>query len=119
MTDLQARAGEALERQLDRYARVRLDPSHAEAKRARSTVMEAAWRRRIGAPASPPSREPSDTGQPSVVAAAMTVVPAAHTSPRTRSRGVRRDIVARRIGVSFVAAVVAGVTIGTSVFAAS
>ena len=119
MTDLQARAGEALERQLDRYARVRLDPSHAQVKRARSTVMEAAWRRRIGAPASPPSPAPRDTAESSVVGAAMTVLPTSHRRRRTRSRGVRRDIVARRIGVSFVAAVVAGVTIGTSVFAAS
>ena len=51
MTELEPRAGEELERQLDRFVRVRLDPSPAQAKRARSAVMEAAWRQRLGAPA--------------------------------------------------------------------
>ena len=50
MTELEPRAGEELERQLDRFVRVRLDPSPAQAKRARSAVMEAAWRQRLGAP---------------------------------------------------------------------
>ena len=40
-------AGEELERALGRYARVRLDPSQAQRRRARSAVMEEAWRRRI------------------------------------------------------------------------
>ena len=47
MTELEVRAGEGLERQLERYARVRLDPSTAQAKRARAALMEAAWRQRI------------------------------------------------------------------------
>ena len=58
MTELEPRAGEELERQLDRFVRVRLDPSPAQAKRARSAVMEAAWRQRLGAPATASVDEP-------------------------------------------------------------
>ena len=41
MTELEVRAGEELERKIERYARLRLDPSAAQAKRARSVLMEA------------------------------------------------------------------------------
>ena len=44
MTDLEPRPGEEIERQLDRFVRVRLDPSPTQVKRARSAVIEAAWR---------------------------------------------------------------------------
>ncbi len=90
-------AGEELERTLGRYARVRLDPSQAQRRRARSAVMEEAWRRRI-----------DPTG--SVAAAAG-------------YRPVRRALFAgwttRRIAASLSAAVLVGLMVGSSVFAAS
>ena len=90
-------AGEELERMLGRYARVRLDPSQAQRRRARSAVMEEAWRRRI-----------DPTG--SVAAAAG-------------YRPVRRALFAgwttRRIAASLSAAVLVGLMVGSSVFAAS
>jgi hypothetical protein len=90
-------AGEELERTLGRYARVRLDPSQAQRRRARSAVMEEAWRRRI-----------DPTG--SVAAAAG-------------YRPVRRALFAgwttRRIAASLSAAMLAGLMIGSSVFATS
>ena len=90
-------AGEELERTLGRYARVRLDPSQAQRRRARSAVMEEAWRRRI-----------DPTG--SVAAAAA-------------YRPVRRALFAgwttRRIAASLSAAVLVGLMVGSSVFAAS
>ena len=90
-------AGEELERTLGRYARVRLDPSQAQQRRARSAVMEEAWRRRI-----------DPTG--SVAAAAG-------------YRPVRRALFAgwttRRIAASLSAAMLAGLMVGSSVFAAS
>ena len=86
-------AGEELERMLARYSRVRLDPSHAQAKRARTVVMEAAWRRRIDANRALPLRP---------------------------ARGVPfSGWGVRRFGASLTAAVFAGLMIGTSVFAAS
>ncbi len=100
MTELEVRAGEGLERQLDRYARVRLDPSTAQAKRARSTVMEAAWRRRIAGPA--PSAP---------MAAAVSSPP--------RGRGLFAGWGPRRLGASLAAAVLAGLLVGSTAFAAS
>ena len=50
MQDLDVRAGDELERQLARYARVRLDPGPAVVRRARESVMTEAWRQRLGAP---------------------------------------------------------------------
>ena len=52
MDAIEPRAGDELERLMARYARVRLEPSPAQAKRARSAVMETAWRSRIDAEAS-------------------------------------------------------------------
>ena len=49
MTFAEPIAGEDLERALARYARVRLDPSPAQVRRARAAVMEAAWRRHLHA----------------------------------------------------------------------
>ena len=46
MTAAEPLAGAELERILARYARVRLDPSQAQVRRARAAVMEEAWRRR-------------------------------------------------------------------------
>jgi hypothetical protein len=90
-------AGEELERALGRYARVRLDPSQAQRRRARSAVMEEAWRRRI-----------DPTGS---VAAAAAYPP------------VRRALFAgwttRRIAASLSAAILVGLMAGSSVFAAS
>jgi hypothetical protein len=96
-------AGEELERMLARYARVRLEPSQAQARRARAAVMEEAWRRRLDPQsilrASPPSiaaARPSSTRR----------VPFTGWGPR-------------RLGVAFTAATLAGLLLGSSVFAAS
>lgn len=83
------RAGEGLERTLERYARVRLDPSQAQARLARSAVMAEAWRLRLGE-----------------------TVPA-------RRRGLFSAWSTRRLAVSLTAAVLAGLVIGSSTFAAS
>lgn len=113
MTELEPRAGETLERQLDRFARVRLDPSAAQAKRARSTVMEAAWRQRLGgAPASAVRDARDDAGR----AASMPVRSAGATNTRA---GLYGGWGARRLGASFAAAILAGLVVGSSVFAAS
>jgi hypothetical protein len=109
MTELEPRAGVELERQLGRFVRVRLDPSPAQAKRARSAVMEAAWRQRLGAPAS--ADEPS-------VAAAMTVLPSPYRASAP-SRGLFGGWSSRRLGASFAAALLAGLMLGTSAFASS
>ena len=111
MTELEPRAGVALERQLDRFLRVRLDPSPAQVKRARSVVMEAAWRQRLGAPATPSADEPS-------VPAAMTVLPSPYRAGDS-SRGLFGGWSSRRLGASFAAALLAGLMLGTSVFASS
>ncbi len=112
MTELEPRAGEELERQLDRFVRVRLDASPAQVKRARSAVMEAAWRQRLNAPA------PGAADEPSVGAASMTVLPSPYR-PGTPSRGLFEGWGTRRLGASFAAALLAGLLIGTSVFASS
>ena len=112
MTELEPRAGEELERQLDRFVRVRLDPSPTQVKRARSAVIEAAWRQRLNAPAT------AATDEPSVAAAAMTVLPSL-SRPSTPSRGLFGGWSARRLGASFAAALLAGLMLGTSVFASS
>ncbi len=62
MTELEVRAGEELERKIERYARLRLDPSAAQAKRARSVLMEAAWRQRLAEPAQAPLQSPHPPG---------------------------------------------------------
>ena len=83
-------AGEALERVLGRYARVRLDPSPAEVRRARAAVMEAAWRSRIQA----------------------------NTAGRRRRRPFA-GWSGRRFAVAASVAMLAGVTLGSTLFAAS
>ena len=97
MTELEPRAGEALERMLGRYTRVRLDPTPAQSKRMRGVVMAEAWRRYLT--------------RTSVIG----------TGGRTV--GPRRPAFAawsgRRVGASVVAAVVAGLLIGSSAFASS
>jgi hypothetical protein len=95
MTELEVRAGEGLERQLERYARVRLEPNAAQAKRARATVMEAAWRKRIAGPTTAPAPAPR------------------------RRRGLYAGWGPRRLGASMAAAVLAGMLVGTTAFAAS
>ena len=111
MTELEPRAGLELERQLDRFVRVRLDPSPAQAKRARSALMEAAWRQRLGAPATATADEPS-------VVAAMTVLPSPYRAGAP-SRGPFGGWSTGRLGASFAAAMLAGLMLGTSVFASS
>lgn len=101
MTELEVRAGEELERRMERYARLRLDPSSAQAKRARASVMEAAWRQRLAPPVTQPVQLP--------VAGA----------DAPRRRGPFAGWGARRLGVSFAAAALAGLVVGTSAFAAS
>ncbi len=90
-------AGEELERTLGRYARVRLDPSQAQRRRARSAVMEEAWRRRI-----------DPTGSVAAVAG----------YPPVR-RALFAGWTTRRIAASLSAAVLVGLMFGSSVFAAS
>jgi uncharacterized membrane protein YgcG len=104
MAELEARPGEELERTLDRYARLRLEPTVPEAKRARAAVMEAAWRQRIAGP--------------DLVA---DHVPRAVSEATTGS--VRRGPFAgwgpRRATVSLAAAVLAGLLVGSTAFAAT
>jgi hypothetical protein len=99
MTELEVRAGDELERKIERYARLRLDPSAAQAKRARSALMEAAWRERLAAPAQAPATTTSQAAR--------------------RARGPFAGWGARRLGVSFAAAMLAGLMIGTTAFATS
>jgi hypothetical protein len=99
MQALEPQAGETLERMLARYARVRLDPSAAASKRARSAVMEEAWRRRL---------DLVDAGTPTAA------VPA-----QRRRRRLFASWSARRISVSLAAAMLAGLLLGSTAFAAS
>lgn len=84
-------AGDELERMLARYARVRLDPDPSVVKRARTAVMEDAWRRRFT----------NELARP---------------SPR---RGLFAGWTGRRLGASLTAAVFAGLIVGSSAFATS
>ncbi len=90
-------AGEELERLMARYARVRLDPGQAQVRRARAAVMEAAWRRRI---------DPAGT-----------ITTSGRRWPARRAPFAGWSL--RRVGVSLSAAVLAGLLVGTSAFAAS
>ena len=92
MQALEPQAGDELERTLARYARVRLDPSPAQARRARAAVMEQAWRARLDAKPAP---------------------------ARVRRRHLFSGWSARRLGISAAAAVLAGLLVGSSAFAAS
>ncbi len=94
MHEREPRAGDELERQLARYARVRLDPSQAQTRRARAVLLEAAWRQRIEGTA-------------------------ATTSSRRARRGPFAAWSARRVGASLAAAVLAGLLVGSSAFATS
>ena len=103
MQEMEPQPGETLERMLARYARVRLDPSPAETRRARAAVMEEAWRRRFE------------------LAAAAAVVPSAAQAPladRPRRLPFARWGL-RRLSGALSAAVLAGLLIGTSAFATS
>jgi len=84
-------AGEELERMLARFARVRLEPSPSQVRRARAAVMEDAWRRRI----------------------------ASRAAPASTRRRLFSAWTTRRLGTAFSAAVLAGLMIGSSAFAAS
>ncbi len=90
MEAIEPSAGDELERMMARYARVRLEPSPARAKRARAALMEAAWRSKIEA-----------------------------DGVSRRWRLPFASWSARRVAVAAVAAVFAGLMVGSSVFAAS
>ncbi|HET7829307.1 MAG TPA: DUF5667 domain-containing protein [Candidatus Limnocylindrales bacterium] len=122
MTELEPRAGEELERTLDRYVRLRLDPSPGQAKRARSAVMEAAWRQKLEGRHAAAALLAEDL-EPSVSAASLTVLPASRgasgRAAQTHDPAPFAGWGPRRFGVSFAAAVLAGLMVGSSVFAAS
>ena len=98
MQALEPRAGEELERLIERYGRVRLDPSPAQSRRARAAVMEEAWRRRLA---------------PELAEAA------ARTAAAPGRRGPFASWGGRRLGGALAAAVLAGLMVGSSAFAAS
>ncbi|HEY5628029.1 MAG TPA: hypothetical protein VIR16_00830 [Candidatus Limnocylindrales bacterium] len=100
MEAIEPQAGETLERAMARYARLRLEPSTAQARRARAAVMEAAWRSRLQS-----ESEARRTGRRSV-AAGRRWIPFSTWN-------------LRRISLAASAAVFAGLLLGTSVFAAS
>ncbi|MEO5965084.1 MAG: hypothetical protein ABIR11_06430, partial [Candidatus Limnocylindrales bacterium] len=109
MTELEIRAGDELERKMARYARVRLDPSQSQVRRARDSVMEAAWRQRI-------------SGAPGVSAAEgqlATSVGARAITQIARRHGPFAGWGARRLGGSLAAAVLAGLLVGSTAFATS
>ena len=60
MQELEPRAGDELDRLIGRYARVRLDPSPAQTRRARAAIMEEAWRRRLAPDLDATRRERED-----------------------------------------------------------
>jgi hypothetical protein len=100
MQELEPRAGDELDRLIGRYARVRLDPSPAQTRRARAAVMEEAWRRRLA---------------PDLASAAST----SRDRTTRRRRGPFASWGGRRVGTAFAAAVLAGLVLGSSAFAAS
>lgn len=90
MQAIEPSAGDELERVLARYARVRLDPGPAQARRARAAVMEAAWRQHLAAAPAP-----------------------------GRRRGLFSGWGVRRVSAVLSAAVLAGLLVGSSAFAGS
>ena len=98
MQALEPRAGDELERLIERYGRVRLDPSPAQSRRARAAVMEEAWRRRLA---------------PELAEAA------ARTRGGTRAARAVRLVGRAARGGALAAAVLAGLMVGSSAFAAS
>jgi hypothetical protein len=98
MQALEPSAGDELERMLARYARVRLDPSVAQTRRARARLVEEAWRRHLA-----------------VVDASSRRAPVDHRPRRIPFAAWRP----RRITLSLAAAVLAGLLIGSTAFAAS
>ncbi len=98
MQALEPSAGGELERMLARYARVRLDPSPAQTRRARAAVTEETWRRHfVGGAQANASMAPG-------------------TGPRRLPFSAWGQ---RRISVSLAAAVLAGLLVGSTSFAAS
>ena len=89
MQAIEPRAGSELERTLARYARLRLEPGPAQARRARAAVMEAAWRARIEA------------------------------GPARRRRAMFAGWSLRRFGTATATAVLAGLIVGSAAFATS
>lgn len=87
--------GDPLQRQLARYARVRLEPDPAATRRIRAAVMSEAWRRHLAAESS------------------------AAASRRTRSRVPFAGWSARRLGTTVTAAVLTGLLLAGTVFAGS
>ena len=91
MNDLEP-PGDELERRLERYSRVRLEPSHSAMRRVRGAVMASAWR--------------------SHLAGESAAGVATRRLPFTRWS-------VRRLGASLAAAVLAGLLLGTTAFAGS
>ncbi len=106
MEALEPLAGPELERMLARYARVRLEPSQAQTRRARGVVMEEAWRRHL---------DPHSVLRTPAPNARVAAATAARPSVRLPFHGWGP----RRLGVAFAAAALAGLMLGSSVFAAS
>ena len=79
--------------------RVRLDPTAAETRRVRAAVMEEAWRRRFATPAAAAGNDAAGR--------------------RSRRRGPFSSWGGRRVGVAVGFALIAGLTVGSSAFAAS
>ena len=99
MQALEPSAGDELERMLARFARVRLDPSPTQTRQARARVVEEAWRRHI-------SEIDASAAATQGKGARFRRVPFATWRPR-------------RITLSLAAAVLAGLLVGSSAFAAS
>jgi hypothetical protein len=106
MEALEPLAGEDLERMLARYARVRLEPSQALARRARTAVMEEAWRRRL---------DPHSVLRAPAPSAGSRTAAASGASHRLPFSGWG----SRRVAIAFAAASLTGLMLGSSVFAAS
>jgi hypothetical protein len=93
MAVIEPLAGDELEQVMARYGRVRLDPSPATTRRVRSAVMEEAWRRHIAR--------------------------ADAAAPPARRRGLFAGWSMRRVSATLAAAVMAGLLVGSTAFAAS
>lgn len=93
MAVIEPLAGDELEQVMARYGRVRLDPSPTTTRRVRSAVMEEAWRRHIAL--------------------------ADAAAPPARRRGLFAGRSMRRGSATLAAAVMAGLLVGSTAFAAS
>ena len=91
MQALEPRAGDELERLIERYGRVRLDPSPAQSRRARAAVMEEAWRRRLAPELAEAAARDSACATPAAARAVRLVGRAAPGRGAGRGRAGRAD----------------------------